>query len=37
LVMTFASTIAPRNKRASLVSWIFAGFSIASVSGYRLE
>ncbi|EEI24445.1 MFS transporter [Lentilactobacillus hilgardii] len=33
LVMTFASTIAPRNKRASLVSWIFAGFSIASVFG----
>lgn len=33
LIMTFASTIAPRNKRASLVSWIFAGFSIASVFG----
>lgn len=33
LVMTFASTIAPRDKRASLVSWIFAGFSIASVFG----
>lgn len=33
LVMTFASTIAPRNKRASVVSWIFAGFSIASVFG----
>lgn len=33
LVMTFASTIAPREKRAGLVSWIFAGFSIASVFG----
>ncbi|MDN6434421.1 MFS transporter, partial [Lentilactobacillus parabuchneri] len=33
LIMTFASTIAPRDKRASLVSWIFAGFSIASVFG----
>ncbi|AYM02422.1 MFS transporter [Levilactobacillus yiduensis] len=33
LIMTFASTIAPREKRASLVSWIFAGFSIASVFG----
>lgn len=31
--MTFASIIAPANKRASLVSWIFAGFSIASVFG----
>ncbi|MFD1549430.1 MFS transporter [Levilactobacillus fuyuanensis] len=33
LIMTFASSIAPREKRASLVSWIFAGFSIASVFG----
>ncbi|MTV82769.1 MFS transporter [Secundilactobacillus folii] len=33
LIMTFATTVAPRNKRASLVSWIFAGFSIASVFG----
>ncbi|GEB73983.1 MFS transporter [Levilactobacillus brevis] len=33
LIMTFASTIAPREKRAGLVSWIFAGFSIASVFG----
>ncbi|MDT6979897.1 MFS transporter [Levilactobacillus zymae] len=33
LIMTFASTIAPRDKRAGLVSWIFAGFSIASVFG----
>lgn len=33
LIMTFASTIAPREKRAGLVAWIFAGFSIASVFG----
>ena len=33
LIMTFASSIAPREKRASLVSWIYAGFSIASVFG----
>ncbi|CAM2793043.1 MFS transporter [Levilactobacillus brevis] len=33
LIMTFASAIAPREKRAGLVSWIFAGFSIASVFG----
>ncbi|KRK47753.1 MFS transporter [Secundilactobacillus kimchicus] len=33
LVMTFANTVAPRNKRASLISWVFAGFSIASVFG----
>ncbi|WP_416353293.1 MFS transporter [Agrilactobacillus fermenti] len=33
LVMTFSSQIAPREKRASLVSWVFAGFSIASVFG----
>ncbi len=36
LIMTFASTIAPREKRAGLVSWIFAGFSIASVFGVPL-
>lgn len=36
LIMTFASAIAPKNKRASLVSWIFAGFSIASVFGVPL-
>lgn len=36
LIMTFASAIAPANKRASLVSWIFAGFSIASVFGVPL-
>lgn len=33
LVMVLASFIAPREKRASLVSWVFAGFSIASVIG----
>lgn len=33
LVMTFATVIAPIQKRAGLVSWIFAGFSIASVFG----
>ncbi|AQW21000.1 MFS transporter [Lentilactobacillus curieae] len=33
LIMTFASQIAPREQRASLISWIFAGFSIASVFG----
>ncbi|GAX03419.1 major facilitator superfamily transporter [Secundilactobacillus pentosiphilus] len=33
LIMTFTTTVAPREKRASLVSWVFAGFSIASVIG----
>lgn len=33
LIMTFANSIAPRNKRAGLISWIFSGFSIASVFG----
>lgn len=33
LVMTFATMIAPREKRTALVSWIFSGFSIASVFG----
>lgn len=33
LIMAFASQIAPQDKRAALVSWIFAGFSIASVFG----
>ncbi len=33
LVMIFANQIAPRNKRAYLISWVFAGFSIASVFG----
>lgn len=33
IVLVMASFIAPRDKRASLVSWVFAGFSIASVIG----
>ena len=33
LVLVMASFVAPHNKRASLVSWVFAGFSIASVIG----
>lgn len=33
LVLVMASFVAPREKRASLVSWVFAGFSIASVVG----
>lgn len=33
LIMIFASQVAPREKRAGLVSWIYAGFSIASVLG----
>lgn len=33
LVLVLANYIAPREKRASLVSWVFAGFSIASVVG----
>lgn len=33
LVLVMASYVAPRDKRASLVSWVFAGFSIASVIG----
>lgn len=33
LVLIMASFVAPREKRASLVSWVFAGFSIASVVG----
>ncbi len=33
MVLVMASYVAPRNKRASLVSWVFAGFSIASVIG----
>lgn len=31
--LVFANFVAPLNKRASLVSWVFAGFSIASVIG----
>lgn len=33
LVILFANDIAPRNKRAMLISWLAAGFSIASVVG----
>ncbi|HIW69765.1 MAG TPA: MFS transporter, partial [Candidatus Limosilactobacillus merdipullorum] len=33
IVLVMASFVAPREKRASLVSWVFAGFSIASVVG----
>ena len=33
IALVMASFVAPREKRASLVSWVFAGFSIASVIG----
>lgn len=33
LIILFANDIAPRNRRAMLISWIAAGFSIASVVG----
>ncbi|KRL55529.1 arabinose efflux permease [Paucilactobacillus oligofermentans DSM 15707 = LMG 22743] len=33
LIMTFATTIAPMNKRAGLISWLYSGFSIASIIG----
>ena len=33
LITLFAYDLAPRHKRASLISWIAAGFSIASVIG----
>lgn len=33
IVLVMASFVAPREKRASLGSWVFAGFSIASVIG----
>ena len=33
IVLVMASFVAPREKRASQVSWVFAGFSIASVIG----
>lgn len=36
LSMTFATVIAPMPKRAWLVSWIFSGFSVASVFGVPL-
>ena len=37
LSITFATVIAPMPKRAWLVSWIFSGFSVASVFGVPLE
>ena len=36
IALTFATFIAPLHKRAWLVSWIFSGFSIASVFGVPL-
>lgn len=33
LIILFANDIAPRNRRAVLISWLAAGFSIASVVG----
>ncbi|WP_203640239.1 MFS transporter [Levilactobacillus andaensis] len=33
MIIVFANDIAPRNKRAMLISWIAAGFSVASVVG----
>lgn len=36
LVLVMANYIAPREKRASLVSWVFAGFSLASIIGIPL-
>lgn len=33
IILVMASFVAPYNRRASLVSWVFAGFSIASVIG----
>lgn len=37
LALTFANLIAPLEKRAWLVSWVFSGFSIASVFGVPLS
>lgn len=34
--ITFAAVIAPQEKRAWLISWVFSGFSIASVFGVPL-
>lgn len=34
--VTFAAAIAPQRKRAWLISWVFSGFSIASVFGVPL-
>ena len=36
IALTFAGHIAPMSKRAWLLSWVFAGFSIASVFGVPL-
>ncbi|GAY72062.1 MFS transporter [Lentilactobacillus kosonis] len=36
IAITFSAVIAPREKRAWLVSWVFSGFSIASVFGVPL-
>ncbi len=36
IVLVLANFIAPPEKRASLVSWVFAGFSLASVVGVPL-
>lgn len=36
IVLVMANYIAPRHKRASLVSWVFAGFSLASIIGIPL-
>ncbi|MFC6261733.1 MFS transporter [Levilactobacillus fujinensis] len=33
MIIVFANAIAPRNKRAMLISWLAAGFSIAAVVG----
>ncbi|MQS76234.1 MFS transporter [Companilactobacillus halodurans] len=37
LSMTFSSVIAPKEKQGFVVSWIFSGFSIASVIGVPLS
>ncbi|MGU9537341.1 MFS transporter, partial [Proteus mirabilis] len=34
--ITFGAVIAPQEKRAWLISWVFSGFSIASVFGVPL-
>ncbi|WP_268913337.1 MFS transporter [Lentilactobacillus sp. SPB1-3] len=36
IAITYSAVIAPREKRAWLVSWVFSGFSIASVFGVPL-
>ncbi|MCH3905909.1 MAG: MFS transporter [Lactobacillus sp.] len=37
IVLVLANFIAPLNKRASLLSWVFAGFSLASVIGLPIS